>query len=87
METVKTTYKKLTSGLTDIKDSAELEVKCVLCFHIDQTHEQFFRAIDDALEALSVLIAIRKAPPDTTQALGIRNTLCASYKQLIDQYR
>lgn len=28
------------------------------------------RAIDDALEALSVLMAIRKAPPDLTQPPG-----------------
>ncbi|KAI5122784.1 hypothetical protein M0805_000128 [Coniferiporia weirii] len=45
-ETVKATYKKLSSGLNEIKDAAELEAK----------------AIEEALESLSVLIAIRKAP-------------------------
>lgn len=29
------------------------------------------RAIDDALEALSVLMAIRKAPPDAAQSQGV----------------
>ncbi|THH11166.1 hypothetical protein EW145_g833 [Phellinidium pouzarii] len=46
LETVKATYKKLSSGLTEIKDAAELEAK----------------TIEETLEALSVLIAIRKAP-------------------------
>ncbi|KAL5520121.1 hypothetical protein ACEPAG_1781 [Sanghuangporus baumii] len=45
-ETIKATYKKLSSGLTEIKEAAEVEAK----------------AIDEAMESLSVLIAIRKAP-------------------------
>ncbi|EJC98115.1 uncharacterized protein FOMMEDRAFT_114966 [Fomitiporia mediterranea MF3/22] len=43
-ETIKATYKKLSSGLADIQKHAEAEAK----------------AIDDALESLSVLSALRK---------------------------
>jgi len=55
-ETVKTTHRKLSSGLNEIKTTAEAEA----------------HAIDKALEALSVLIALRKAP-ETAAQLDKRN--------------
>ncbi|KAG5732133.1 SAGA-associated factor 29 [Termitomyces sp. T112] len=47
---VKATYKKLAPALRDIQNTAEEEVK----------------ALDDAIERVGVLIALRKAPLDTT---------------------
>ncbi|KAJ3552674.1 hypothetical protein NM688_g4028 [Phlebia brevispora] len=47
---VKSIFKKLNSGLKEIKESADRDIK----------------AIDQALEPLGVLIALRKAPPETT---------------------
>ncbi|KAH8114515.1 SGF29 tudor-like domain-containing protein [Phellopilus nigrolimitatus] len=62
-ETVKDTYRKLSSGLNEIKDAAEVEAK----------------AIDGALEALSVLIAIRRAPENPlTQGISVTNELAGS---------
>ncbi|PSR74816.1 hypothetical protein PHLCEN_2v9530 [Hermanssonia centrifuga] len=47
-DNVKNIYKKLSSGLTEIKTTTDREIK----------------AIDAALEPLGVLIALRKAPPE-----------------------
>lgn len=50
IETIKATYKKLSSGLSEVRDAAELEAK----------------AIEEALESLSVIIAIKKSPETQT---------------------
>jgi len=51
LEGVKANYKRLVSGLNDIKTQSDRDVK----------------AIDEALERLGVLIALRKAPEATPQ--------------------
>jgi len=50
-ETVKKTYEKISKGLGKIKSTADAEVK----------------AIDEALDALSILMAMRKAPENPSQ--------------------
>ncbi|ETW81917.1 hypothetical protein HETIRDRAFT_384414 [Heterobasidion irregulare TC 32-1] len=49
MDSVKTVYKKLSSGLSEIKTNSEREIK----------------AMDDAVEQIGVLIALRKASEST----------------------
>jgi len=73
LEGVKANYKRLVSGLNDIKTQSDRDVKYA---RVDIEHSRscnfsclvpFPRAIDEALERLGVLIALRKAPEATPQ--------------------
>ncbi len=59
----KTTQQKLTSGLSEIINASDHEIK----WGLDPTHCHYLtyatsRAIDDVLERVSVLMALRRAP-------------------------
>jgi hypothetical protein len=55
-------YKKLSAGLHEIRSTSEKEAKYESCLNVEMVLTTLYRAIDDAIENLSVLIALRSAP-------------------------
>src|SRR5262245_26544208 len=62
IDSVKTVYKKLSAGLHEIRGTSEKEAKYELYLSVGIMLMIWYRAIDDAIENVSVLIALRSAP-------------------------
>jgi len=62
LDGVKTVYKKLTSGLHEIQSAAATEAEYARLNSVTALCMTSRRAIDDAIECLDVLIALRSAP-------------------------
>jgi SAGA-associated factor 29 len=71
-DAVKQTYKKLSHGLHEIADTAAGEEKCVPFLRpaTPTSHSDDYRALDDAIERVEVLIALRKAPAEMQGKTG-----------------